>query len=90
MHNIILLMIGGAVNLIRLSGFKSLSRLEGCTAVLWALEIKLHVFLTSVLYEGEELANLDRLDQCFSTFLRSRPGKLFFYKTRARFQHIYS
>jgi hypothetical protein len=24
------------------------------------------------------------LDQCFPTFVRPRPGKLFFYKTRAR------
>ena len=31
-----------------------------------------------------------RLRQCFSTFVRPRPGKLFFYKTRARFQQIYS
>ena len=30
------------------------------------------------------------LGQCFSTFVRPRPGKLFFYKTRARFQQIYS
>ena len=30
------------------------------------------------------------LHQCFSTFVRPRPGKLFFYKTRARSQQIYS
>jgi len=29
------------------------------------------------------------LNQCFSTFVRPRPGKFFFYKTRARFQQIY-
>jgi hypothetical protein len=30
------------------------------------------------------------LDQCFSTFVRRRPGKFFFHKTRARSQQIYS
>jgi hypothetical protein len=25
-----------------------------------------------------------RIEQCFSTVVRSRPGKLFFYKTRDR------
>ena len=30
------------------------------------------------------------LTQCFSTFARPRPGKFFFYKTRARSQQIYS
>ena len=30
------------------------------------------------------------VDQCFSTFVRPRPGKFFFYKTRARPQQIYS
>jgi len=68
-YNIILLIVGGAVNLIRLSEFKSLNHFEGRTAFLWALEIKLYVFLTSVLYEGEKLANLDCLDQCFTTFV---------------------
>jgi len=29
------------------------------------------------------------LMQCFSTFVRPRPGKFFFHKTRARFQQIY-
>ena len=28
--------------------------------------------------------------QCFSTFVRRLPGKLFFHKTRARSQQIYS
>jgi len=28
--------------------------------------------------------------QCFSTFMRPRPGKFFFQKTRARSQQIYS
>jgi len=27
---------------------------------------------------------------CFSTFVRPRPGRLFFHKTRARSQQIYS
>jgi hypothetical protein len=27
---------------------------------------------------------VERLDRCFSTFVTPRPGKLFFYKTRAR------
>jgi hypothetical protein len=31
-----------------------------------------------------------RLDQCFSTFARPRPDKIFFHKTRARSQQIYS
>jgi len=30
------------------------------------------------------------LAQCFSTLLRPRPCKLFFYKTRAQSQQIYS
>ena len=30
------------------------------------------------------------LYQCFSTFVRPRPGKLFLHKTRARSQQIYS
>jgi hypothetical protein len=33
-------------------------------------------------------AGLDYLEQCFSTFVRPRHGKLFFYKTRARSQQI--
>ena len=32
----------------------------------------------------------DTLDHCFSTFVRPRPGKFFFHKTRARSQQIYS
>ena len=31
-----------------------------------------------------------RLSQCFSNFVRPRPGKFFFHKTRARSQQIYS
>jgi hypothetical protein len=31
---------------------------------------------------------VDSLLQCFSTFVRPRPGKFFFYKTRARSQQI--
>jgi len=31
-----------------------------------------------------------RLEQCFSTAVRQRPGKFFFHKTRSRSQHIYS
>jgi hypothetical protein len=30
------------------------------------------------------------VEQCFSTFVRPRPGKFFFHKTRARSQQIYS
>ena len=30
------------------------------------------------------------LDPCFSAFVRKRPGKFFFHKTRARSQQIYS
>jgi len=30
------------------------------------------------------------LEQCFSIFVRPRPGKIFFHKTRARSQQIYS
>jgi hypothetical protein len=30
----------------------------------------------------------NRVEQCFSAFVRPRPGKLFFYKTRARSQEI--
>jgi len=30
------------------------------------------------------------VDQCFSTFVRPRPGKFFFHMTRARSQQIYS
>ena len=32
----------------------------------------------------------EALDQCFSTFVRPRPCKFFFHKTRARSQQIYS
>jgi len=32
----------------------------------------------------------EALDQCFSAFVRPRPGKFFFYKTRVRSQQIYS
>jgi hypothetical protein len=35
-------------------------------------------------------SNTDHLGQWFSTFVRPRPGKFFFYKTRARSQQIYS
>ena len=38
-----------------------------------------------------ELPKNHALEQCFSTFVRPRPGKFyFFYKTRARSQQIYS
>ena len=30
------------------------------------------------------------IEQCFSTFVRPRPGKLYFRKTRPRSQKIYS
>ena len=30
------------------------------------------------------------LGQCFATFVRPRPGKFFFHKTRTRSQQIYS
>jgi len=30
-----------------------------------------------------------RLNQCFSTLVRPRPGKFLFHKTRARSQQIY-
>ena len=30
------------------------------------------------------------IEQCFSNFVRPRPGKFFFYKTKARSQQIYS
>ena len=43
------------------------------------------VTFSHVFYEVSGL-----LGQCFSTFLRPRPGKLFFHKTRARSQQIYS
>lgn len=61
----IILLIIGAINLIQLTGFKFLSHFEGWSAFQWALEEKLLVFLTSVLYEGKWLANLDRLDHHF-------------------------
>jgi len=35
-------------------------------------------------------ADLDALEQYFSTSVRPWPGKLFFYKTRTRSQQIYS
>ena len=34
--------------------------------------------------------NLGSTAQCFSTFVRPRPGKFFFHKKRARSQQIYS
>jgi len=33
---------------------------------------------------------VDPVEQCFSTSVRPRPGKFFFYKTRARSKQIYS
>ena len=36
------------------------------------------------------LEGTDAITQCFSAFVRQRPGKFFFYKTRARSQQIYS
>ena len=37
----------------------------------------------------QQIGNYTRV-QCFLTFVRPRPGKFFFYKTRARSQQIYS
>jgi len=37
-----------------------------------------------------ELGTCLTQDQRFSTFVRPRPGKFFFHKTRARSQQIYS
>jgi len=43
------------------------------------------------LYDGTDYDCLvNNLDQCFSKFVRPRPGKFFFHKTRARSQQIYS
>ena len=44
----------------------------------------------SSLCETCTYTNLDSITQCFSTFLRPRPGKFFFQKTRALSQQIYS
>ena len=40
-------------------------------------------YLSNVLSCGD-------IGQCFSTFVRPRPGKFFFYKKRAQSQQIYS
>jgi len=32
----------------------------------------------------------ETLDQCFSTFVRPRPGRFFYYEMRTRSQQIYS
>ena len=37
-----------------------------------------------------DASHLFSLHQCFSTFVRPRPGKFFFHKTRAQSQQIYS
>ena len=37
-----------------------------------------------------EDGNSFAIDQCFSAFVRPRPGKFLFHKTRARSQQIYS
>jgi hypothetical protein len=39
---------------------------------------------------GQRCPTEEGVVQCFSTFVRPRPGKLFFYKTRVRSQQIYS
>jgi hypothetical protein len=52
--------------------------------------VEKHAVVT-LLEDRENLGNVcrgDRLEQCFSTFVRPRPGKFFFYKTRARSQQI--
>jgi len=33
---------------------------------------------------GASWLSMESLDQCFTTFVRARPGKFFFHKTRAR------
>ena len=52
------------------------------------------VFLTRMLASPLAQVNCHAsavlLYQCFSTFVRPRPGKFFFHKTRARSQQIYS
>jgi len=40
--------------------------------------------------KGEWKLKYEALDQCFSTFVKPRPGKFYFYKTRTRSQQIYS
>jgi hypothetical protein len=43
---------------------------------------------TPLLIDSPFLLRTNGLAQCFSTFVRPRPGKFFFYKTRARSQQI--
>ena len=43
---------------------------------------------SSLSSEFKQIKNI--LDQCFSSFVRSRPGKFFFHKTWARSEQIYS
>ena len=51
------------------------------------LDKNIHCTVISVL-NTTGMTNLMSIDQCFSTFVRPRPGKLFFHKTRARSQQI--
>ena len=58
----------------------------------WLLHVPL-VFNTKLFFilpTQRIFASYRPLNQCFSTFVRPRPGEFFFYKTRARFQQIYS
>ena len=67
--------------LIPCSYYTSFSHLAPCTPT------------KSNLYIGNSLVaavSEHALYQCFSNFVRPRPGKFFFYKTRARSQQIYS
>jgi len=49
-----------------------------------------NVYLHNLRLYSIGCSRLYGIAQCFSTFVRPRPGKLFFHKTRARSQQIYS
>jgi len=53
-------------------------------------DCKEEVIITVCELLGDKMEMENQLKQCVSTFVRPRPGKFFFYKTRARSQQMNS
>ena len=62
---------------------------EDCQRISKYIWLMFYLFLTFVSFFVPVVPR-DRLYQCFSTFVRPRSVKFFFYKTRARSQQIHS
>jgi len=73
--------------------FKSLTEAYSCTRELFWRKCSLNdctiMYFSEINWFREHLCNY-LLHQYFSTFVRPRPGKFFFHKTRAQSQQIYS